>query len=205
MSSSVSKDGQAAASSAIARDFLTFINASPSQFHAVATAAEMLTEAGFRRLRERDDWSDDLQAGGAYFYTRNQSSLVAFVLPDSYRPARDAAAEEAKSSPSSVGSPFFILAAHTDSPVLKVKPVSKVAKHGCLQVGVECYGGGLWHTWSAAETQTRAPPRLRGRARCVHRASAQAGVCSSFSCISHPLPLPFLRRVSAVPSGSTET
>lgn len=34
-----------------------------------------------------------------------------------------------------------------DSPDLKIKPVSAQDKAGFLQVGVQCYGGGLWHTW----------------------------------------------------------
>ena len=31
--------------------------------------------------------------------------------------------------------------------ILQVKPLSKVNKSGYLMVGVECYGGGIWHTW----------------------------------------------------------
>jgi aspartyl aminopeptidase len=34
------------------------------------------------------------------------------------------------------------------SPNLKVKPRSKTSsKNGVIQLGVQCYGGGLWHTW----------------------------------------------------------
>ncbi|KAH7424328.1 hypothetical protein KP509_11G002600 [Ceratopteris richardii] len=41
----------------------------------------------------------------------------------------------------------MIVGAHTDSPCPKLKPVSKVNKAGFLEVGVQTYGGGLWHTW----------------------------------------------------------
>ena len=124
----------------LASDFLTFMHTSPSQFHAVATAVALLIDGGFTRIKETDDWTALLEPGGAYFYTRNQSSLVAFILPSTY-------SAPTSTTPSSASHPFLIVAAHTDSPVLKVKPVSAVTKVGCLQVGVECYGGGLWHTW----------------------------------------------------------
>ena len=89
----------------------------------------MLTEAGFTRLSERDEWA--LKPGGRYFFTRNMSSIVAFAVGEKYEP----------------GNGFNIIGAHTDSPCPKLKPVSAVKKGGFLGVGVQTYGGGLWHTW----------------------------------------------------------
>ena len=43
---------------------------------------------------------------------------------------------------------FKIVGCHTDSPVLKLSPVSKLNdRAGFQQLGVQLYGGGLWHTW----------------------------------------------------------
>lgn len=36
---------------------------------------------------------------------------------------------------------------HTDSPVLKIAPRSKIEKFGYNQINVMTYGGGLWRTW----------------------------------------------------------
>ena len=42
---------------------------------------------------------------------------------------------------------FKILAAHTDSPCLRLAPVSKMLSKNFHQTCVSLYGGGLWHTW----------------------------------------------------------
>ncbi|CAL9058815.1 probable aspartyl aminopeptidase isoform X1 [Musa acuminata AAA Group] len=113
----------------IALDLVDFLNASPTNFHAVDEAKKRLKQAGFVHLSEREDWV--LEPGGKYFFTRNHSTVVTFAIGKKYV----------------AGNGFHIIGAHTDSPCLKVKPVSNVTKGGYLEVGVQTYGGGLWHTW----------------------------------------------------------
>jgi aspartyl aminopeptidase len=61
-------------------------------------------------LLYRDKWN--LEAGKAYYYTRNVSSIVAFVIGN-----------QCKQTGPSV---FKIVGCHTDSPVLKLAPHNKV-------------------------------------------------------------------------------
>ncbi|VVT50715.1 uncharacterized protein SAPINGB_P002856 [Magnusiomyces paraingens] len=114
-----------------ANEFLNFVNASPSPYHAVQTAKTLLTAAGFVEISERVDWANQVERGKKYFLTRNGSSIVAFGVGGQWSP----------------GNGISIIGAHTDSPVLRVKPNSKRTAAGYKQVGVETYGGGLWHTW----------------------------------------------------------
>ncbi|KAI0069151.1 aspartyl aminopeptidase [Artomyces pyxidatus] len=111
--------------------FLHFVNASPTPFHAVYNAALRLEKAGFRKVTEKENWETDLQAGGKYYFTRNQSSLLAFTIPQKWQP----------------GAGVSIVATHVDSPNLRIRPISKRVASGYLQVGVETYGGGIWHSW----------------------------------------------------------
>ena len=81
--------------------------------------------------QERDPWTSTLQPGGKYYLTRNTSTIVAFAIGNGWKP----------------GNPVGMVGAHTDSPCLRIKPVSKRSSEGFMQVGVEAYGGGMWHTW----------------------------------------------------------
>ncbi|KAI3896942.1 hypothetical protein MKX03_026701 [Papaver bracteatum] len=116
-------------SDGVVSEIINFLNASPTVFHAVDEAKRLLKKAGFEQISERQDWK--LQVGKKYFFTRNYSSIVAFAIGKKFV----------------AGNGFHIVGAHTDSPCLKLKPVSKVTKAGFLEVGVQTYGGGLWHTW----------------------------------------------------------
>jgi aspartyl aminopeptidase len=114
-----------------ALDFVDFVNDSPTPYHAVHSAAARFEKAGFVRINERDSWASTVRPGGKYYLTRNGSSIVAFTVGGKWRP----------------GNPVAIVGAHTDSPYLRVKPVSKKASNGYQQVGVETYGGGIWTSW----------------------------------------------------------
>ncbi|PON77355.1 Peptidase M [Parasponia andersonii] len=115
--------------SSVVSDLIDYLNASPTAFHAVDEAKKLLRSVGYEQVSEREDWN--LEAGKKYFFTRNHSTIVAFAIGKKYV----------------AGNGFYIIGAHTDSPCLKLKPVSKVTKGGYLEVGVQTYGGGLWHTW----------------------------------------------------------
>lgn len=51
-------------------NLLGFLNASPTPFHAVKTAADKLETAGFKRISEQDGWEDKIMEGGRYYFTR---------------------------------------------------------------------------------------------------------------------------------------
>jgi aspartyl aminopeptidase len=107
-----------------------FITASPTPFQAVHHLTTRLASSQFTKISEKAPPST-LKAGGKYYYTRNQSSLVAFTLPTQPTPK----------------TAISFAVGHLDSPCLKIRPVSKKSKAGYLQVGVELYGGGIWHSW----------------------------------------------------------
>ncbi len=110
-----------------ARRMLSFIDASPSPFHACAETAQRLDAAGFQALSEPDEWP----AGPGRRYVRRGGSLVAWST----------ASEPAPSAG------FRIVGAHTDSPNLRVKPHADAGRAGYRQLAVEVYGGALLNSW----------------------------------------------------------
>ena len=108
-------------------DLAAFLSASPSQYHAVASAAERLEKAGFRQVSETDAW--DGEAGGRYVL--RGGAIIGWYVPEGARPE----------------TPFRIVGAHTDSTNLRVKPVPDTSSYGWRQLAVEIYGGALLNTW----------------------------------------------------------
>ncbi len=111
------------------QSLLSFLDDSPTPFHAVVTMKQNLQSAGYQELNEQDEWV--ISEGGRYFVTRNDSSIIAFTAP-----SLDFAHQG-----------FRMIGAHTDSPCLKLKPNAHVERFGHHQLGVEVYGGVLLHTW----------------------------------------------------------
>ncbi|MGY5885569.1 M18 family aminopeptidase [Modestobacter lacusdianchii] len=124
-------------------DLRAFVDASPSPSHAVAELARRLTAAGFTELAEADAWT--LTPGGQHFVVRH-GSLVAFRVGTA--PLAEAG--------------MRLVGAHTDSPTFKVRPRNEVRQAGYRVVGVEPYGGGLWHTWLDRELTVAGRVALRG-------------------------------------------
>lgn len=110
----------------IARDLRDYLIASPTPFHAVAEAEARLRAAGYRTLREEDDWRG--LGAGRYMVSLGGSNLVAFRTPEK-------------------ASGYRLVGAHTDSPNLRLKPHAAYEKEGYRQLGVEVYGGALLNSW----------------------------------------------------------
>lgn len=110
------------------QNLFTFIDGSPTSFHAVANLEKLLDARGFLKLSERKRWK--LEVGGKYYVNRNGSSLIAFTIP--------------KEKPSG----FHMAAAHSDSPCFKIKESPEIAVNDhYLKLNVEKYGGMILSTW----------------------------------------------------------
>ncbi len=107
-------------------DLLSFLDASPSPWHAVRSSVDRLRAAGWEQVDETTPW----RAVDNGFVVRG-AALVAWRRPVG----------------SSTASPFRIVGAHTDSPGLRIKPRPDMGQFGWRQLGVEVYGGALLNSW----------------------------------------------------------
>ena len=109
-------------------ELLQFIQEHPSVYHVVDGQRRRLLEAGYVQLPDNSVWQ--LQEGGRYFVTRNDSAIIAFRVPRSdFRG-------------------FMIMASHSDSPVFKIKENPEIRTAGkYINLNVELYGGALLAPW----------------------------------------------------------
>ena len=109
-------------------ELMAFLKEAVTPFHAVSAMESRLTAAGFREVTQFD--GQDMEPGQGYFLTRQGSSLVALRTGE--------------------GSPkegLRLVGAHTDSPNLSIKPNPVKGRDGCVQLGVDVYGGALLNPW----------------------------------------------------------
>ena len=107
-------------------DLLSYLDQSPSPWHAVASAESRLVAAGFEQVDEAQPWAN-MENG---FVIRG-ASLIAWR----------------RSSSTAAATPFRVVGAHTDSPGLRVKPRPDDGLLGWKQLRVEIYGGPLLNSW----------------------------------------------------------
>lgn len=111
-----------------AKELIQFIEKSPTCFHAVAVMKEILVREGYAELLEAEKWK--VEKGGRYFVTRNDSSLIAFAVPE----------QEFQG--------FRIMASHSDSPCFKIKENPEMTvDNSYVKLNVERYGGMICAPW----------------------------------------------------------
>jgi len=114
----------------LANDLIDFIQASPSPFHVVRNIKAALIKQGYNELLSGDKW--DLMPATRYFTSKNDTAIVAFVTGTGKIEEHG----------------FKIIAAHTDSPGIKIKPnpeIKNASKY--LKLNTEVYGGPILSTW----------------------------------------------------------
>ena len=108
-------------------DLLQFLHQSPTAWQAVDYVRNTLLQVGYIELDEAQVW--ELEKGKAYFLSRDRSSLCAFIIP----------AEGITKT--------HIIASHTDSPGLKLKPNPEYRRENMTMLATEIYGSPLLTSW----------------------------------------------------------
>lgn len=114
----------------IVNQYISFQGTCHSPFHVVATLKGRLEALGFQKLQLKDSWQ--IKAGGKYFATdREEKSIISFRV--------------GTSAPAESG--FAIIAAHTDSPVLRLKLNPWGQSEGYQVLYPEIHGGIISRSW----------------------------------------------------------
>ena len=139
-------------------DSLTsFLDSSPSPWHAAHTAVQELEAAGFRRA----EWSAPAANLPPRGFVQRGAAVVAWD----------------RGSAAKARSPFRIVGAHTDSPCLRIKPNPDTGGFGWKQLAVEVYGGALLTSWLDRDLGLAGRIELAdGRHRLIDHRSAIARV-----------------------------
>ncbi len=147
--------GDAGAGTDVTQGLLDYLRASPSPFHACAQSARLLAAAGFTPVPESDAFPSD---PGRYYLIRG-GSLLAWVTEHTAGPA----------------TPMRVVAAHTDSPNLRIKPQPDVARAGWQLLGVEVYGGPLLNSWLDRDLGLSGRVSVRSRTPAAVRSDEPGG------------------------------
>src|SRR5271155_2772573 len=110
----------------ILEDFQKFLDTSPTSWHAAQEIGNRLASLDFIPLDEGEKW--ELEKGKKYFVQRG-GSLCAFSIPEK-KPKK-----------------IVIVASHTDSPALKIKPNAEVIENNMMFLETEVYGSPLLSSW----------------------------------------------------------
>ena len=111
-------------------EFKTFLDESPSGYHAAFNMVKMMQKQGYQILSEHEDW--ELAPGGKYFMVRGGTTLIAFKIP----------VLEKGEEPGG----FMMSAAHLDRPTFKVKENGELVGT-YTRLATERYGGMLIAPW----------------------------------------------------------
>lgn len=109
-------------------NLMEYIKTGVTAFHAIDYTKKELERFGFQSLDSKEKWT--LQSGGKYYVSKNDSSLIAFIYGENVTEKG-----------------FRIVASHSDSPSLRLKPNPVVKANKYVKLNVEVYGGPILDTW----------------------------------------------------------
>lgn len=108
---------------------MRFLDSGVSPYHVVKECKRQLEEVGFEELKLQDNW--DIKNGGKYYISPYPTMLIALT-------AGELTAGE---------SVLRIGMAHTDQPMMRIKPNADMAKKNYRKLNAERYGGLILNTW----------------------------------------------------------